>query len=56
MGEALSCTLKDRDEKGVGRCSCSLVVATGGECPFGPPLLSFYEAFPYLTATEDGAR
>ena len=29
-------------------CACSLVRATGGECPFFGPLPTFAEAFPYL--------
>lgn len=34
---------------GPGRvCPCSLVTATGGECPIFGPLPTFAEAFPYL--------
>jgi hypothetical protein len=47
--EPMRCTADDRDDKGVGRCPCSLVTATGGTCGvFGPPP-TFAEAFPYLT-------
>jgi hypothetical protein len=28
------CTLSEYDDDGVGRCSCSLVTAMGGSCPF----------------------
>lgn len=48
MPEPMRCTADDVDEKGVGRCPCSLVTATGGTCRvFGPPP-TFAEAFPYL--------
>lgn len=48
MREPLRCTADDLDAKGVGRCSCSLVTATGGACSmFDKP--TFAEAFPYLT-------
>lgn len=49
MSEPMKCTADDVDERGVGRCSCSLVTATGGECGVFGPRPTFAEAFPYLT-------
>lgn len=33
---ALGCTVNVKDEKGVGRCACSLVTASGGRCKMFP--------------------
>lgn len=52
MSEPMICTAGDVDEKGVGRCPCSLVTASGGRCGvFGPPP-TLTEAFPYLATSE----
>lgn len=52
MSDPMRCTAGDVDERGVGRCPCSLVTASGGDCGvFGPPP-TFAEAFPYLAATD----
>ena len=50
VAEPMEC---EADGKGAV-CACSLVRATGGECPFFGPLPTFAEAFPYLVDyTED---
>ena len=45
MTEPMEC---EADGEGA-TCPCSLVQATGGECPFFAPLPTFAEAFPYLS-------
>lgn len=51
MAEPMRCTVGDEDERGRGRCACSLVTATGGACEIFAPPPTFAEAFPYLTTT-----
>lgn len=48
MSEPMEC---EADGNGAV-CPCSLVQATGGECPFFAPLPTFAEAFPYLVELE----
>jgi hypothetical protein len=52
MTEPMEC---EADGKGAV-CACSLVRATGGECPFFGPLPTFAEAFPYLVERDHVAE
>jgi hypothetical protein len=53
MSEQMECTIDDKDERGVGRCACSLIMAMRGVCKvYGPPP-TFAEAFPYLAPGAD---
>ncbi len=53
MTEAMRCEAGDVDDKGVGRCPCSLVTATGGTCEVFGPKPTLAEAFPYLSTVAD---